>query len=157
MTTKEELATCLFTSYDESEDEVSLRTSQDEMDRFASFQEFRTEVSSFLDEYVKQNHIKPKYEKLAELMETSESSIKDCCYTGKRQITRHFLYKMCIGLHLPMEKAEEFILHSGSGPLSRDCKEDLVFINALNDGDGILDFINEFNGYFPDRKLKKLR
>lgn len=153
MTTKEELEQCTMSIYD---DEGGLmRTSKEEMDAFVSAADFAKEVYDVLDKYAIENKIKPKYEGLAEIMKTNEKTIKESV-SGKRTITRHFLYKMVVGLKMDIDEAKRIFELSGDGSLSKDRKEDLVCINALRDKDSIDFFINEFNGYFKKHKINTL-
>lgn len=65
---------------------------------------------------------------------------------GKIRATRTFLYKFAVGLKMSVEEANEFFECCG-GTLSEDNPEDLLCIRALEDGDSIYDFCDEYEKY----------
>ena len=111
--------------------------------------------------YVEKNNIKPKYFGLEEICQLSETTLKKSV-AGTIKITRPFLYKLTVGLHLSLEEANNLFVRCG-GELREDCVEDYICRNALRDGDDIMKFIDEVNkytaiydNYHTVDKLKKL-
>ena len=111
-------------------------------------------ISDVVDDYVEEHHLKPKYDKLEELTHLSASTIKQSI-NDKMRITRNTLYKLSVGLKLPLEKANELFLRCG-GVLKQDNKEDFICLKAIEDKDDIITFIDQYNHYTNGPWLKKL-
>lgn len=62
---------------------------------------------------------------------------------GSDKVTRKFLYKFAVGLHMSIDEANEFFKLCG-GELHDDSLEDCICKCALRDKDNIHDFVEEF-------------
>ncbi|MCR5402221.1 MAG: hypothetical protein K6E91_00155, partial [Butyrivibrio sp.] len=82
------------------------------------------EISDIIEDYVEKHQLKPKYEKLEELTQLSSTTIK---HTIKRRdrVTRTTLYKLCVGLRMSLDEANELFRKCG-GVLKEDCLEDFI-------------------------------
>ena len=144
MVTYEEIKSKKFTNLNNTE-KVSYHVTTAEMQRFEGSKELGLMLYNKIDNYVKTNHLKPKYEKLEDLCQISETSLKKSC-TGTQKITRLFLYKLSVGLKMSVEEANEYFALCG-GVLKADNLEDYICMRALEDKDDILHFIEQFNEY----------
>lgn len=75
---------------------------------------------------------------------------------GTTKCTRHFLYKFCLGLRMTVEEANEYFEMCG-GPLYEKCMEDYIFIKALEQGDSVEKFVEEFKKHVGVTLVKKTR
>ena len=158
MTTIDEIKQCKYSIID-IEYKVSARTSREEVDAlFSGDIALKEKVAEVIDDYVYENNLKPKYERLSELLQMNEKTIKQCLARGgtSNRITRPFLYKLVVGLKLSLEQANELFSISGGGVLKSDCIEDLVCINAIRDKDDIKEFIKEYNKYTRGKIMSTL-
>ena len=160
MVTKEELASKKFINYAEFK-RASYQVTAAEMRRFEANKTLNDKVYKKITDYTKKNNIKPKYEGLEEICQLSSTSLKKSC-AGTQKITRYFLYKLTVGLHMSVEEANELFKLCG-GVLAEDNIEDFICYKALLDGDDINRFIDEFNSVIKEYdklqtadKLKKL-
>lgn len=62
---------------------------------------------------------------------------------GSQKVTRTFLYKFAVGLHMSIEEANEYFELCG-GALHEDSLEDAICRCALRDGDSIYQFVEEY-------------
>ena len=62
---------------------------------------------------------------------------------GSQKVTRTFLYKFAVGLHMSVEEANEYFALCG-GILHEDSLEDAICRCALRDGDSIYQFVEEY-------------
>lgn len=160
MVTIEELKSKHFTKK-EVEINPSYYVSSREMTRFNENRKLNDNIYEKINEFTQKHNLKPKYEKLEEICQLSETSIKKSC-AGTQKITRYFLYKFTVGLKMSLEEANEFFGMCG-GVLRDDDLEDYICIKALEDKDDIITFIDQFNKYVKEYdkfqtkdKLKKL-
>lgn len=75
---------------------------------------------------------------------------------GTTKCTRHFLYKFCLGVGMSLEEANEYFKMC-DGPLYEKCMEDYIFIKALEQGDTVEKFAEEFLKHVGIKLVKKLR
>ena len=81
------------------------------------------------------------------------SDIEDSCLISvtslkktinrSQKVTRTFLYKFAVGLHMSIEEANEYFALCG-GVLHEDSLEDAICRCALRDGDSIYEFVEEY-------------
>lgn len=90
------------------------------------------------------------YEKLEEQCQISVDTMKKSI-NGTIRVTRNFLYKFTVGLHMSLEEANEYFLLNG-GALRESCMADYICIHALVDKDGISAFIRDFEKH-TDSKI----
>ena len=76
--------------------------------------------------------------------------------SGEIRATRTFLYKYVVGLKMTVEEANEFFKLCG-GELREDDPEDLICLRALEDGDSIYDFCDEYEKYIGKTLVKKVK
>lgn len=160
MVTEKEMAERVFVSPKENQKTSSYVTAS-EMKRFEQNKDLCDDVRKVINDFTEKNHIRPKYEGLEEICQLSETTLKKSI-AGSIKITRPFLYKLSVGLHLSLEKANGLFAKCG-GILREDNIEDYICIKALIDGDDIMVFIDQFNEYTQKldkhqtvNKLKKL-
>jgi len=92
---------------------------------------------------------KPAYEQLEDDCQISITSLKKSMQ-GTQKITRTFLYKLCVGLHMNPDEANEFFRRCG-GVLKEDHPGDFICLRALLDGDTIYEFIDQYEEYMHER------
>ena len=160
MVTEKEMAERVFVKPKEMQGTSSYVTAG-EMKRFEQNKDLNNEVYKVINEFAKNNNIKPKYEGLEEICQLSETTLKKSV-AGTIKITRPFLYKLTVGLHMSLEEANKLFAKCG-GILRDDCVEDYICMRALEHGDDIMKFIDQFNEYTQKldkhqtvNKLKKL-
>lgn len=160
MVTLEELKSKNFT-FTKKEEKKSFHVTAAEMRRFDANKGLGLKLYSKIDEYTKAHNIKPKYSGLEEICQISETSLKKSC-AGTQKITRQFLYKFTVGLKMSVAEANEFFVLCG-GALREDDAEDYICKRALEHGDDIIHFIDQFNKFIKELdkfqtvdKLKKL-
>ena len=144
MVTEKEMAERFF-DFSKENSGASYRVTAEEMRRFEKNKELPLMVYKKINNFVKENNIKPKYEGLEEICQISATSLKKSV-AGTQKITRHFLYKFTVGLHMNLDEANGFFDLCG-GALREEDFEDYICMRALTDGDDIEDFIDEFNSY----------
>ena len=130
---------------------TALRVTAAEMGAFSNKNKLPEMVYKALQAYQTAHHIKNKYDELTELTQLSETSLKRSV-NGRQKITRSFLYKLTVGLHMSVEEADSFFENCGGKLNPKDSPADCICHHALRDGDSIFDFIEEFNFYMQDRK-----
>ena len=144
MVTEKEMAERVFVTPKEMQGTSSYVTAG-EMKRFEHDKALNNDVYEIINDFAKKNNIRPKYYGLETVCQLSESTLKKSV-AGTIKITRPFLYKFTVGLHLNLEKANQLFAKCG-GILQEDNIEDYICMKALIDGDDIIDFINQFNEY----------
>lgn len=152
MVTEKEMAERVFAAPKENQGTSSYVTAG-EMKRFEQNKELYNKVYEVINNYTEENNIKPKYAGLEEICQISETTLKKSV-AGTQKITRYFLYKLTVGLHMELDEANELFALCG-GKLSDDNFEDYICKKALEDCDDINDFIDQFNEYA--NKLDNLR
>ena len=85
------------------------------------------------------------YDKLEELCQISVTTMKKTI-SGTQKISRNFLYKFVVGLHMSVEEANEYFALCG-GELNLKNPADFICYRALEDGDSIFQFIEDFEHY----------
>ena len=86
------------------------------------------------------------YDLIGDMCLIAETTFKKTV-NSKIPVTRKFLYKFVVGLKMSIEEANKFFSMCG-GTLKEDNPEDLLCIRALEDGDSIYDFCNDYEKYF---------
>ena len=115
------------------------------------FNEQRIELADKIAErkklYAEENHLKATiaYDFLEGECHISVDTLKKSI-NGTLKITRSFLYKFVVGLRMSIEEANEYFTLCG-GPLNPQAREDFICIRALEDGDGIELFIQQFEEF----------
>jgi len=101
--------------------------------------------------YDKEKGLKPTaaYEQMEEDCQISITSLKKTM-SGTQKITRTFLYKLSVGLHMTVDEANEFFRRCG-GVLKEDHPGDFICLRALLDGDTIYEFIEQYELYMNER------
>ena len=82
------------------------------------------------------------YDDIEETCLISITSLKKSI-NGSQKVTRTFLYKFAVGLHMSIEEANEYFALCG-GILHEDSLEDAICQCALRDGDDIYQFVEEY-------------
>lgn len=82
------------------------------------------------------------YEALEDLCQINMDTLKKTI-NGSIKITRNFLYKFTIGLHMTLEEANTYFELNG-GVLRETCLADYICLHALLDQDDIHQFISDF-------------
>ena len=155
MVTSEEMKNRNFQASMPEVREGSKQVTAAEMRHFnEDFSELSLNVSDIIEDYVKVHQIKPKYEGLEEITNLSTTTLKHIV-SGRDQITRTILYKFTVGLGLSRDAADELFAKCG-GTLKEDCVEDYICIKALQDGDSVVQFINDYNRYTRGKQLKNI-
>ncbi len=144
MVTEKEMAERVFVKPKEMQGTSSYVTAS-EMKRFEHAKALNNDVYDVINNFAKENNIRPKYYGLETICQLSESTLKKSV-AGTIKITRPFLYKLTVGLHLSLEEANKLFAKCG-GVLREDNIEDYICMKALIDGDDIIAFMNQFNEY----------
>ncbi|MBD5452507.1 MAG: hypothetical protein HDR25_07700 [Lachnospiraceae bacterium] len=82
------------------------------------------------------------YEALEDLCQINMDTLKKTI-NGSIKITRNFIYKFTVGLHMTLEEANTFFELNG-GALRETCLADYICLHALLDQDDIYQFISDF-------------
>lgn len=82
------------------------------------------------------------YEALEDLCQINVDTLKKTI-NGSIKITRNFIYKFTVGLHMTLEEANAFF-ELNDGPLRETCLADYICLHALLDQDDIYQFISDF-------------
>lgn len=82
------------------------------------------------------------YEELEDKCQINMDTMKKTI-NGRIRVTRNFIYKFTVGLHMALEEANEYFELNG-GELRESCLADYICIHALLDQDDISVFISEF-------------
>ena len=85
------------------------------------------------------------YGLIEEMCQISETSMKKTM-NGSIRVTRTFLYKFTIGLHMSLDEANELFALCG-GPLRETDIADYICINYLETKDDIHKFIEQYEQY----------
>lgn len=127
---------------------VAYQVSAAEMKRFDNVKwELAELVSNRKKKFEKENNLKATvaYGVLEDVCQISAVTIKKSI-TGTIKITRSFLYKFTVGLHMSLEEANEYFELCG-GPLNEQWGEDYICIKALEHGDDISFFIKQYEEF----------
>lgn len=115
------------------------------------FNEQRTELADKIAErkklYAEEHHLKATiaYDFLEGDCHISVDTLKKSI-NGTLKITRTFLYKFAVGLRMSIEEANEYFTLCG-GPLNPQVREDFICLRAIEDGDSIELFIQQFEEF----------
>lgn len=115
------------------------------------FDEQRWELADKVAErkkrYADENHLKATiaYDFLEGECRISVDTLKKSI-NGTLKISRTFLYKFAVGLRMSIEEANEYFCLCG-GPLNAQVREDFICIRALEDGDSIELFVQQFEEF----------
>lgn len=101
------------------------------------------------------NNDRSSYEKFANACCLNASTVKKTI-AGSIKVTRTFLYRMVVGMHMTVEEANEYFILCG-GALREECIEDYICIRALEHEDSIELFIEQFEKYTKAKLLRKER
>lgn len=82
------------------------------------------------------------YEALEDLCQINMDTLKKTI-NGSIKITRIFIYKFVVGLHMALEEANTYFELNG-GALRETCLADYICLHALLDQDDIHQFISDF-------------
>lgn len=82
------------------------------------------------------------YEALEDLCQINMDTLKKTI-NGSIKITRNFIYKFVVGLHMTLEEANTYFELNG-GALRETCLADYICLHALLDQDDIHQFISDF-------------
>lgn len=85
------------------------------------------------------------YMELEESCQISADTMKKVI-SGRLKISRTFLYKFVIGLHMDLDEANTYFEFCG-GPLTEKNKEDYICMKAMQDGDDIESLIMQYEKY----------
>lgn len=148
MVTSEDISKIDFTSTEYIQKKSSMRVSAADLSHFKIEEKKLAQKIGLLKlQYESDHHLgaMPAYEQLEEKCQISISAMKNTI-NGKLKPSRNFLYKLAVGLHLPLSKANELFALCG-GELTEKCMADYITIKALEDGDTIYEFINQFQEF----------
>lgn len=148
MVTLEELSKIAFTSIEYSQNRSSMRVSAMDVSHFKLEEKKLAQKIGIIKLQYETEHklgAMPAYEQLEEKCQISISAMKNTI-NGKLKPSRNFLYKLAVGLHLPLSKANELFALCG-GELTEKCMADYITIKALEDGDTIYEFIDQFQEF----------
>lgn len=127
---------------------TSNKVSDEEMELFdISTRELSKKIGIIKLNYENEHNLSPTkaYEELEEKCQISISTFKSTI-SLKINPTRHFLYKLTVGLNYLVEDANK-LFKLCDGELDEDCKADYICIQALKDKDNIYSFIEDFEKY----------
>lgn len=82
---------------------------------------------------------------IEEMCQISETNMKRTI-NGTIRVTRTFLYKFTIGLHMSLDEANELFALCG-GPLRKTDTADYICINYLTTKDDLKEFIKQYEEY----------
>lgn len=135
----------------------SMRVSAEEMCRFEQdTNTLRRKISGRKIQFDKEfNNSHSSYEKFANACCLNASTVKKTI-AGSIKITRTFLYRMAVGMHMTVEEANEYFSLCG-GVLREECVEDYICIHALKDGDSIELFLEQFEEFTKAKLWRKER
>lgn len=91
------------------------------------------------------------YEQLEDECQISVDTMKKTI-SGRIKVTRNFLYKLAVGLHMTLGEANKYFELNG-GELRESCLADYICIHALLDHDDIAVFISDFEKH-TDSKIE---
>lgn len=126
-------------------EKISFRVSAKELSPFADNENLlRDMISKRKIRFQTENNLSAlaAYEELEEQCQISIDTMKKTI-SGRIKITRNFLYKFVVGLHMGIEEANEYFELNG-GALRESCLADYICIHALFDKDDIFEFIEDF-------------
>lgn len=150
-----------FKSIEFQEEKTSLHINPGELDRFFSMNKILAlKIANIKINYEKDNKLSSMeaYDQLECKCQISASTMKSTI-NGKIKPTRNFLYKLTVGLNMSLDEANDLFSLCG-GTLSEECLADYICIKALEDGDEIGHFIEQFEEntklklQIKDKKLK---
>ena len=125
----------------------SYRVTPGEMEQFNTAWELQDMIGNRKKQFQDEHNLKvyPAYDKLEELCQISVTTMKKTI-SGTQKISRNFLYKFVVGLHMSGEEANEYFALCG-GELNLKKPADFICYRALEDGDSIFQFIEDFEHY----------
>lgn len=134
------------------EDRTAYKVTGKEMQQFDTAWELAEKIGNKKDIFQKEKGLKayPAYDALEELCQINATSIRKTI-SGTNKVTRKFLYKFTIGLRMSLDEANEYFALCG-GELYEKNKEDYICMRAIEDGDTIFEFIEQFEKY-TDMKI----
>lgn len=136
-----------FDDIERVEEKTSYNVCDLDMKQFDTAWELQEKIGDRKEQFQKERGLKayPAYDKLEEECQISVTSIKQTI-SGRMKVTRKFLYKFAVGLHMSVDEANEYFALCG-GELNLKNKEDFICYRALVDGDTIFEFIDQFEKY----------
>ena len=143
---------------DNGSEETSMRVSVEEMYRFEDdAKKLARKIAARKIQYDKEfNNNHSSYEKFANACGMSASTVKKTI-SGSIKVTRTFLYRMAVGLHMTIDEANEYFALCG-GILREDSSiEDYICIHALKDGDTIEMFSEQVEQFANTKIWRKER
>ncbi len=153
MVTKEKLAEHKFEPA--KTNKASYMVTKDDLAGFdEDAAELPSDVDSVIFEYCQNLGIKRVNAQIAEYCHTNEKTLREYL-NGTRRITRSFLYKLTVGLGLTIEEANKLFKKCGGELRKEGCMEDFIVLCAIEDGDDIEDFIENFNEFVPESSRLK--
>lgn len=147
MITQEELQAMNFHATEPSHEKVSYQVTTEEMKRFNKSKNLPLLIAKRKLLFEKEMNLKPTpaYDALDEKCQISITTIKKTI-NGTNKVTRQFLYKFAVGLHMTLDEANEFFTLCG-GSLRADNLGDYICIRALEDHDDIHLFIKQYEDF----------
>ncbi len=147
MITQEELKAINFHATELSQIKVSYQVTAEEMKRFDEAKNLPLMIAKRKLLFEREMDLKPTpaYDALDEKCQISITTIKKPI-NGSNKVTRQFLYKFAVGLHMTLDEANEFFTLCG-GPLREDNLCDYICIRALGDNDDIHLFIQQYEEF----------
>lgn len=144
MLSKEEYERIIAISQKEEHEKVAFQMTSADMQRF----EHKNKLPSMIADRKMQNDIEKGlkalhgYSDIEESCLISVTSLKKTI-NGSQKVTRSFLYKFAVGLHMSIEEANQYFALCG-GVLHEDSLEDAICRCALRDENNIYEFVEEF-------------
>ncbi|SEK22562.1 hypothetical protein SAMN02910353_00211 [Ruminococcus sp. YRD2003] len=153
MVTAEEMKKVIENA-EKKQNKVSYSVTPEEMQRFKVNDMLPKLISSKKMENDKRHGVlaTPGYGLIEEMCLISETSLKKTI-NGSIRVTRTFLYKFAIGLHMSLEEANKLFELCG-GPLRKTDVADYICINYLETNDDIHKFCEQYEKY-TGKKLSR--
>lgn len=154
MVTEQEISSHIFV--EEKFDAASMRVNVEEMKGFEeNNRKLPRKIGTKKIQFDREcNNDNSSYEKFANACCLSASTVKKTI-AGSIKVTRAFLYRMAVGMHMTVEEANEYFSMCG-GSLRKECIEDYICIRALKDGDSIELFLEQFEKFTKAKLWRKL-
>ena len=145
MVTEEEIRSKDF--IDVLPEEVSMRITSGDVQRFEDNEaKLRKKIRDAKIKFDRDiNNPSSSYKEFANMCFMDESTVKKTI-AGTLKVTRHFLYKMAVGLKMTVEQANEYFVLC-EGVLQENRLADYICIRALKDKDDMYTFIEEFEKF----------
>lgn len=147
MITQEELQAMKFHETGYPHEKVSYQVTTEDIKRFDKAKTLPLLIAKRKLMFEKEMNLKPTpaYDALDEQCQISITTIKKTI-NGTNKVTRQFLYKFTVGLHMTLDEANEFFTLCG-GSLREDNLGDYICIRALEDRDDIHLFIQQYEEF----------